>query len=693
VVVFSGPVTGVDAADLLVNGVPTIGVSGSGNGYAFTFAPPAYGTVTITWASQTGIQDQNQPPRAFDGSRPTNTWNYTLVDRVPPTVASQIPLAGSAVVNLTQLTITFSEPVGGVDAGDLLINGLPASTVTGSGTTYTFAFPQPNSDVVIVSWAESSGIHDLASTPNTFTGEGPTDSWYYFTMDNVPPSASVYPPPSAKVRRLNQITITFDEAVSGVTPADLLVNNVPAEQVSGAGAGPFLFSFSQPPTGAVQVAFAPAHGIHDLALPPNGFSGGQWTYTIDPSLPIDIAVSYVIQISCDGLASKYLGFYLTNAPEQFPNFSRLTREAAFTLNARCDYEISETIPNHISMFTARPVFQPADQADTVHHGYNNNFPNATDTIHNSGNLNVPYKASMFDVAHDYGRTTAFYAGKTRLAICDRSYNETNGAPDLIGQDNGRDKIDIASVLDISGTSISNEVNSIVADLAGASPKQYTFVHIAEPDLTGHGSSWGSANWSNAVRMVDAQLGRILQAIDSNPLLAGQTAVIITADHGGGGVTANAHTEAYHIDNYTIPFFVRAPGLTGGTDVYTLFANRGNPGTNRTDYATQPQPMRDGDGSNLALSLLGLPPIPGSFMAPVFATSSVSLHIARFSDLLSVFWSDPGNLYSLELASQITPQATWTTVTNGITQTDSTKIFTLTNASGIGPVFFRLRVGR
>jgi hypothetical protein len=303
---------------------------------------------------------------------------------------------------------------------------------------------------------------------------------------------------------------------------------------------------------------------------------------------------------------------------------------------------------------------------------------------------VAYKFSMFDVAHDYGRTTAFFAGKTRLGICDRSFNESNGAPDLIGEDNGLDKIDFASVLDISGPSISNEVNLLLADLTNATPRQYTFIHLAEPDLTGHSSSWGSANWSNAVRLVDAQLGRILNAIDSNPALANQTAFLVTADHGGGGVNPRAHTEAYHVDNYTIPFFLRAPGITGGTDLYTLFANRGDPGTNRTDYTTQPQPIRDGDGSNLALSLLGLPPIPGSFMAPAFATPQVTLRIARFGGLMSVFWHDPDDAYVLEAADVLAATPQWQAITDGITVNDSTKVYTIDGASGEPAQFFRLR---
>ena len=207
--------------------------------------------------------------------------------------------------------------------------------------------------------------------------------------------------------------------------------------------------------------------------------------------------------------------------------------------------------------------RPADAPITANHGYNNNFPGAADTFHNSGNTNVPYKASFFDVAHDHGLSTALYTGKTRLAICERSYNEVNGAFDLFGEDDGRDKIDFAAVADVSGANISNEVNSLVLDLGRTTPKRYSFIHIAEPDLTGHASGWGSANWSNAVRMVDVQLGRILDAINANSVLAGETALIIAADHGGGGVTLNGHTESYQITNYTIPFFLWGSRVPAG----------------------------------------------------------------------------------------------------------------------------------
>ena len=74
------------------------------------------------------------------------------------------------------------------------------------------------------------------------------------------------------------------------------------------------------------------------------------------------------------------------------------------------------------------------------HGWTiNDVPQRGTTLHNN-NPAVEYIASMFDVVHDAGLSTALYSGKDKFIIYDQSYNETGGADNP----HGRDKIDTFS---------------------------------------------------------------------------------------------------------------------------------------------------------------------------------------------------------------------------------------------------------
>jgi hypothetical protein len=102
-------------------------------------------------------------------------------------------------------------------------------------------------------------------------------------LDQTPPVViDTTPAPGGLVRELLAIEIVFNENVQGVDRADLLINGVPASGLSVISPRDYSFSFPQPATGVVQVAWAPVHGITDTAPTPNPFGGGGWTYTLDP---------------------------------------------------------------------------------------------------------------------------------------------------------------------------------------------------------------------------------------------------------------------------------------------------------------------------------------------------------------------------------------------------------------------------
>jgi hypothetical protein len=184
-VVFSENVQLIDPGDLLINGIAATAVSASNgrSNYTFNFPQPPYGPVSITWDPGHGIRDYGWPEElAFDASGPGATWTYTLLDKNVPLVSARTPAPGAIVTNLTEIQVTFNEPVTGVDAADLLVNNTPALGVVGSGTSYTFAVPTPASSgttTVNVTWTTNNGIFDLAVVPNAFVGTLTNNTWRF----------------------------------------------------------------------------------------------------------------------------------------------------------------------------------------------------------------------------------------------------------------------------------------------------------------------------------------------------------------------------------------------------------------------------------------------------------------------------------------------------------------------------------
>ncbi|MBL9168789.1 MAG: lamin tail domain-containing protein [Verrucomicrobiales bacterium] len=162
-VTFSEPVSGVDIDDLLVNDLPVIGVRGADDTYTFAVLQPEYGPVRIRWQAQPGIRDLSEPPLNFDPLSPGATWDYVLTDTLPPRVVDVFPKAGSTISSLSEWVVQFSEPVDGVEAEDLLINGLPALGVESlENGRFIFRFGQPEPGPVLLSWRASHLITDLA---------------------------------------------------------------------------------------------------------------------------------------------------------------------------------------------------------------------------------------------------------------------------------------------------------------------------------------------------------------------------------------------------------------------------------------------------------------------------------------------------------------------------------------------------
>jgi hypothetical protein len=218
---------------------------------------------------------------------------------------------------------------------------------------------------------------------------------------------------------------------------------------------------------------------------------------------------------------------------------------------------------------------------------------------------------MFDVAHDRGLRTAMIATKTKFSIFVASYDETTGAPDQTGDDNGRAKIDEYAFLRSM-----RDATRATAEFIRASPgRSLAFLHLGEPDFAGHADGWvmtPGSSYRKAVAECDAALGQLLAAIDGDDRLRGHVAVVLTADHGGGKPLRS------HIDNrdpldFLVPFVVWTGSDGDPQDLLALNADRRMvpPPSQYVPAEQVPAPLRNAEAGNVALQLLGLPPIPGS----------------------------------------------------------------------------------
>ena len=208
-----------------------------------------------------------------------------LKDSIPPRVLALDPARGSTLESFTTLTVTFSEPVTGVVAAHLRVNGVGARSVTAiPPATYRFEFTPPAYGPVTVDWDPLLTITDLAEPPNRFEPGSPGLGWAeYLLEDRTPPTPlALQPADGATVRALDSVTVLFSEPVTGVDASDLLVNGVPAMAVTSLAQSQFRFTFAAPPSGPVRFTWATAHGITDLAPTPNAFAGTAWTVRLDP---------------------------------------------------------------------------------------------------------------------------------------------------------------------------------------------------------------------------------------------------------------------------------------------------------------------------------------------------------------------------------------------------------------------------
>ncbi len=225
-------------------------------------------------------------------------------------------------------------------------------------------------------------------------------------------------------------------------------------------------------------------------------------------------------ISVDGLRPDVL------LRADAPNVRKLMERGSFTFWAQTT-AVSVTLPSHVSMMTGvRPQVHQIE--------WNHDVPLAKPVY--------PSRPTLFEVAKKAGRTTAMAAGKSKFGVFAKP-----GAIDYIYLPQEEEVYD-------------DRVLQEAVKIAQQKPDVF-FVHFPEVDIVGHSKGWGSREQVEAVGRADQDIGALLSALKHEGTLD-STLVIISADHGGAGLTHGADD----VRSRNIPWIAAGPGVRANYDL-------------------------------------------------------------------------------------------------------------------------------
>ncbi|WP_046385117.1 Ig-like domain-containing protein [Pseudomonas veronii] len=286
-ITFSEAVTGFTNADLIVSNGTLSAVSSNDGGttWTATFTP----TASIVSASNhitldnSGVQDV-----AGNAGSGTTTSNNVAIDGVRPTATLVVASNSLGIGQTSLVTITFSEAVVGFSNVDLTVSNGTLSAVSSNdgGITWTATFtPSANlTDTTNVITLDNTGYSDTSGN----TGTGTSDSNNY-VIDTVRPTATiVVADPALTAGETSLVTITFSEAVTGFTLADLTASHGSLSSLSSADGGITWTATFTPGTNtnsASNVITLANTGIADLSGNAGASTTNSANYTVDTVLP------------------------------------------------------------------------------------------------------------------------------------------------------------------------------------------------------------------------------------------------------------------------------------------------------------------------------------------------------------------------------------------------------------------------
>ncbi|HVU25025.1 MAG TPA: alkaline phosphatase family protein [Opitutus sp.] len=239
-----------------------------------------------------------------------------------------------------------------------------------------------------------------------------------------------------------------------------------------------------------------------------------------PVRPIP-AIEHVVVIGVDGARPDVLLLADT------PTLHGLIKQGAYTMWARTT-AVSVTIPSFMSMMTGVTPRKHLVEWDR-------DLPFAQPVY--------PRYPTVMEMATQAGYVTAMVAGKGKFSVFNKPGTITHAF--------------VPTVEKAPDADTAVQAVKVITDFK----PDFLFVHFAQVDSVGHAKGWGSHEQLEQLAATDGDIAQVLAALDRAGM-RDATAVIVSADHGGAGLTHGPDDPR----SRHIPWIVSGPGVKSGCDL-------------------------------------------------------------------------------------------------------------------------------
>ena len=323
---FSESVTGLAAGDFAISGSATgwtvSTITGAGP-YTITLTGGTAGTVILTLNANTVDGTGGTP-----GPTSASTASTVTVDRTAPNVSAFTPPATPTGAVSLPYSLTFSESVTGLAAGDFAISGsatgwtVGAPSGSGAGP-YTITLSGGDAGTVILT-LNANTVTDTAAN----TGPASANVAATVTVDRTAPSVSAFTPPSTPTNATSlPYNLTFSQGVTGLAAGDFAITGTATgwtvTTVTGSGVGPYTVTLGGGTPGTVILTLNAGSVTNSLLNPGPTSPSAAPTVTVDRTAPAAPSVPDLAAGSDSG-------------PSSIDNITNVTTGLAFTGTAEAN---------------------------------------------------------------------------------------------------------------------------------------------------------------------------------------------------------------------------------------------------------------------------------------------------------------------------------------------------------------------